>query len=157
MNARPIRRTSQVPRTTEVAVAAAAGLVALAAVVVAVIAEVAAESPNATICRVTRNSPRKKPRWIASRTMVRKASSFSTLLAQGQAPHILLLDVSGIINQVKHRYISRAIDQAVEDRSALVVIELDTPGGLLSSTRDIVQLLLDSPVPVAVYVSPPRR
>ena len=36
----------------------------------------------------------------------------------------------------------------------MVVIELDTPGGLLSSTRDIVQLLLDSPVPVAVYVSP---
>jgi membrane-bound serine protease (ClpP class) len=79
---------------------------------------------------------------------------FGPLLAQAQAPHILLLDVSGIINQVKHRYISRAIDQAVEDRSTLVVIELDTPGGLLSSTREIVQLLLESPVPVAVYVSP---
>ncbi|MBQ12304.1 MAG: hypothetical protein CMJ45_12245 [Planctomyces sp.] len=79
---------------------------------------------------------------------------FGPLLAQAQAPHILLVDVSGIINQVKHRYISRAIDQAVEDRSAMVVIELDTPGGLLSSTRDIVQLLLDSPLPVAVYVSP---
>lgn len=81
---------------------------------------------------------------------------FGPLLAQAQAqaPHILLLDVSGIINQVKHRYISRAIDQAVEDRSTMMVIELDTPGGLLSSTRDIVQLLLDSPVPVAVYVSP---
>ena len=79
---------------------------------------------------------------------------FGPLLAQAQAPHILLLDVNGIINPVKHRYIARALDQAVEDRSVMVVIELDTPGGLLSSTRDIVQLLLDSPVPVAVYVSP---
>ena len=76
------------------------------------------------------------------------------LAARAQAPHILLLNVSGIINPVKHRYISRAIEQAVEDRSAMVVIELDTPGGLLSSTRDIVQSLLDTPVPVAVYVSP---
>ena len=79
---------------------------------------------------------------------------FGPLLAQAQAPHILLLDVNGIINPVKHRYIARALDQAVEDRSVMVVIELDTPGGLLSSTRDIVQLLLDSPVPMAVYVSP---
>ncbi len=79
---------------------------------------------------------------------------FGPLLAQAQTPHILLLGVNGIINPVKHRYISRALDQAVEDRSVMVVIELDTPGGLLSSTRDIVQLLLDSPVPVAVYVSP---
>ena len=76
------------------------------------------------------------------------------LVARAQAPHVLLLDVSGIINPVKVRFISRAIEQAVEDRSTMVVIELDTPGGLLSSTREIVQLLLDSPVPVAVYVSP---
>ena len=79
---------------------------------------------------------------------------FGPLAAQAQAPHILLLDIAGIINPVKQRYISRAIDQAVEDRSTMVVIELDTPGGLISSTREIVQLLLDSPVPVAVYVSP---
>jgi len=79
---------------------------------------------------------------------------FGPLSAQAQVPHILLLDVNGIINPVKHGYISRALDQAVKDRSVMVVIELDTPGGLLSSTRDIVQLLLDSPVPVAVYVSP---
>ena len=79
---------------------------------------------------------------------------FGPLLAQAQTPHILLLDVNGIINPVKHRYISRALDQAMQDRSVMVVIELDTPGGLISSTRDIVQLLLDSPVPMAVYVSP---
>ena len=47
---------------------------------------------------------------------------FGPLLAQAQTPHILLLDVNGIINPVKHRYISRALDQAMEDRSVMVVI-----------------------------------
>ena len=41
------------------------------------------------------------------------------------------------------------------DQTRLLVIELDTPGGLLGSTRGIVELLLGSPIPVAVYVTPP--
>ena len=76
------------------------------------------------------------------------------LLAQSTGPHVLVMTVDGIINPVKERFISRAIDQAQEDGATLLVIELDTPGGLLSSTREIVELLLESPVPVAVYVSP---
>lgn len=75
-------------------------------------------------------------------------------LAQAQAPHILLLNVDGIINPVKERLIARTIRQAEEDGTTLVVIELDTPGGLLSSTRSIVEELLEARVPVAVYVSP---
>ena len=73
---------------------------------------------------------------------------------RAQAPHVLLLKVDGIINPVKERFISRALEQAEEDGATLVVIELDTPGGLLSSTRDIVTELLEARVPVAVYVSP---
>ena len=79
------------------------------------------------------------------------------LLAHAQGPippHALVMTVDGIINPVKVRFISRAIEQAQEDGSELLVIQLDTPGGLLSSTREIVQLLLESPVPVAVFVSP---
>ena len=74
--------------------------------------------------------------------------------AQSQGPHVLVLTVDGIINPVKERFISRAIRQAEEDQAALVIIQLDTPGGLLSSTREIVQELLEAEVPVAVYVSP---
>ena len=77
-----------------------------------------------------------------------------TSLAQDNVPHVLLLEVDGTINPVKDRFISRAIDKAVEDQAALVIIELDTPGGLLGATRKIVEGLLESPVPVAVYVSP---
>ena len=75
-------------------------------------------------------------------------------LAQSQGPHVMVLTVDGIINPVKERFISRAIRQAEEDQAALVIIQLDTPGGLLSSAREIVQELLEAEVPVAVYVSP---
>ena len=71
-----------------------------------------------------------------------------------QGPHALVMTVDGIINPVKERFISRAIDKAQRDGAALLIIQLDTPGGLLSSTREIVKLLLESPVPVAVFVSP---
>ena len=64
------------------------------------------------------------------------------------------MTVDGIINSVKEGFISRAIDQAEEDGAELLIIQLDTPGGLLSSTREIVELLLESPVPIAVFVSP---
>jgi len=73
---------------------------------------------------------------------------------QPNSPHALVMTVDGIINSVKEGFISRAIDQAEEDGAELLIIQLDTPGGLLSSTREIVKLLLESPVPVAVFVSP---
>ncbi|MCH8298185.1 MAG: nodulation protein NfeD [Chloroflexi bacterium] len=79
------------------------------------------------------------------------------VLARAQdpnTPHALVMTVDGIINHVKVRFIARAIEQAQEEGAALLIIQLDTPGGLLSSTRDIVELLLESPVPVAVFVSP---
>ncbi|MCH8989120.1 MAG: nodulation protein NfeD [Chloroflexi bacterium] len=79
------------------------------------------------------------------------------VLARAQdpnSPHALVMTVDGIINHVKVRFIARAIEQAQEEGAALLIIQLDTPGGLLSSTRDIVELLLESPVPVAVFVSP---
>ena len=75
-------------------------------------------------------------------------------LARAQASHVLVIKVTGTIDPVKERFISRAIRKAEEDRAVLLVIELDTPGGLFSSTRDIVEELLEAPVPVAVYVSP---
>jgi len=79
------------------------------------------------------------------------------LLARAQSPqgpHALVMTVDGIINPVKVRFISRAIEQAEQEGAELLIIQLDTPGGLLSSTREIVKLLLESPVPVAVFVSP---
>lgn len=75
-------------------------------------------------------------------------------LARAQAPHVLIATIDGTINPVKERFISRAVDRAVEDQATLLILELDTPGGLLNSTRKIVEELLESPVPMAVFVSP---
>lgn len=59
-----------------------------------------------------------------------------------------------IINPVVSEYILEAIEKAERDRSPALVIELDTPGGLLSSTRVIVKRMLNAKVPVIVYVAP---
>lgn len=77
-----------------------------------------------------------------------------TALAQTQAPHVLVTKVDGVINPVKERIIKRAIQRAEVDEATLLIIELDTPGGLLDSTRSIVEDMLATNVPTVVYVSP---
>lgn len=67
---------------------------------------------------------------------------------------VYLIKVDGAIGPSAVQYIDRGIHLASEDGAACLVIQLDTPGGLLSSTKIIVQQLLTSPLPVVVYVSP---
>jgi membrane-bound serine protease (ClpP class) len=70
------------------------------------------------------------------------------------AEHVSLIRIDGAIGPATAGYIARAIDQAEEDQSQCLIIELDTPGGLLDSTKTIVQKFLGSSVPVVVYVAP---
>jgi membrane-bound serine protease (ClpP class) len=77
--------------------------------------------------------------------------------AQPSAPgraSIALLNLEGVISPVTVRLIELAIDRAQADRAPMLVIQLDTPGGLERSMRAIVQRILNAPVPVAVYVGP---
>ena len=79
------------------------------------------------------------------------------ILARAQnsdTPHVLVITVDGIINSVKERFISRALEKAQYEGSTALIIQLDTPGGLLGPTREIVGLLLESPLPVSVFVYP---
>jgi membrane-bound serine protease (ClpP class) len=62
--------------------------------------------------------------------------------------------VKGTINPASADYVVSAIEQAEREGAALLIVELDTPGGILSSAQDIVQALLDADVPIAVFVSP---
>ena len=67
---------------------------------------------------------------------------------------VKVVQARGTINPTLADYLSRAIDQAETEGAAALVIELDTPGGLDSSMRQIVQRILASNVPVMVYVAP---
>ena len=78
----------------------------------------------------------------------------STNPVLGNEPHVLIIDIDGAIEPLTADHIARGIDKARDDGASLVVIRLDTPGGLVDSTREIVERLLEAPVPVAVYVSP---
>ncbi len=67
---------------------------------------------------------------------------------------VYLVTVNGSINPASAQYIHDALAEAGEDGAGLFVLKLDTPGGLLSSTRSIVSDFLSSDIPIVVYVSP---
>jgi len=67
---------------------------------------------------------------------------------------VVVISVKGTIVPVIADYIDKGISRAEDANAAVCVIELDTPGGLLSSTEDIVQKIMNAHVPVVVYVSP---
>ena len=62
--------------------------------------------------------------------------------------------IDGAIGPATASYVSRSVDEAKSKRAQCLVIQLNTPGGLLDSTRVIVQKLLGSQIPVVVYVAP---
>ncbi len=77
-----------------------------------------------------------------------------TFITSLSSADIIVIKADGIVNPVMSEFISKSIDDAAENNSELVVIELDTPGGLDTSMRAIVKKIISSEVPVAVHVSP---
>lgn len=67
---------------------------------------------------------------------------------------IIVIKAEGVVNPVMSEFISGNIDEAVNEKANVLVIELDTPGGLDASMRDIIKKIIASEVPVIVYVSP---
>ena len=66
-----------------------------------------------------------------------------------------LLEINGPIGPATSHYVVRGLDAAQRSGARLVILEIDTPGGLDSAMRDIIRAILASPVPVVGYVSPP--
>ncbi len=75
-------------------------------------------------------------------------------VAQAAAGPVMVLEVDGVINPFTARYLERGLRLANRRGVQAVIITLNTPGGLESSMREMMHLLLDSPVPVVVYVTP---
>ena len=70
------------------------------------------------------------------------------------AQKLVSLVIDGSINPASASFIERGLKKAIKDSARGLLIQLNTPGGLLKSTRVIVGAILDAPVPVIVYVAP---
>jgi membrane-bound serine protease (ClpP class) len=79
-----------------------------------------------------------------------------TLGVSGSSPQPVVdsVRVDGIIGPATARYVLRGLDRAVHDGAQALLVELDTPGGLMKSMDDITKAMLNSPMPVVVYVYP---
>src|SRR3954466_2850700 len=78
------------------------------------------------------------------------------LLWTGQllAAQVAVVPIEGAIGPATADFARRAIEHAATDGTQLVVLRIDTPGGLDSSMREIIKAILASPVPVAAFVAP---
>ena len=79
--------------------------------------------------------------------------SGTTGQCQDKGP-IFYIEVDGIINPATAKFITDSIDQASKEGGQCLIIELDTPGGLMDSMRNIVKKILASNIPIIVYVAP---
>ncbi len=74
--------------------------------------------------------------------------------ASARASRVVTVAVDGVVHPVTREIITHAIDQAEREGAALLLLRLNTPGGMADATREIVERLVASPVPVASYVAP---
>ncbi len=95
----------------------------------------------------------RRGRVLAWLLLAALSGSLGLVWADGGEP-VWLLTVRSTINPAVSDYVEKELTSAAEQGVSCVILELDTPGGLDTAMRDIVQAILNSPVPVVVYVSP---
>src|SRR5215211_4986575 len=64
------------------------------------------------------------------------------------------IELTGTIDPATQQWLGRALDDAADEGAEVAIIRIDTPGGLDSSTREMVQDIIEAPMPVIAYVSP---
>ena len=70
------------------------------------------------------------------------------------AAKVIVVDVDGVVHPITTEIVSSAIARAKQENAALLVVRLNTPGGLMEAMRETIQQIVSSPVPVATYVAP---
>jgi membrane-bound serine protease (ClpP class) len=83
-----------------------------------------------------------------------QSSPQTDISAESADRRAILLDLQGPIGPATVEFLTDSLEEATARNAELVIIRMDTPGGLDASTRDIVKAILNSPVPVATYVAP---
>jgi membrane-bound serine protease (ClpP class) len=74
--------------------------------------------------------------------------------AMAGEPKYALLKLKGSVNPVMAKFLAESIERAPKEGASFIVIQMDTPGGLMDSMRSIIQAILASPLPVVVYTYP---
>ncbi|HEX2495048.1 MAG TPA: nodulation protein NfeD [Steroidobacter sp.] len=94
--------------------------------------------------------------WLALLTMAAIGTTFGAAEKSDvdRTNTALLLTIHDAIGPATSSFFLRTLDEARERNARLVILELDTPGGLDSAMREMIQAILASPIPVAIYVSP---
>src|SRR6185312_4853977 len=82
------------------------------------------------------------------------AAAAAQVGSAGEPARVVALQIAREIDPVMAEYIDGSIDEANRTGAALILMTMDTPGGLDASMREIIQHILDSRAPVAVYVAP---
>src|SRR3984885_15452700 len=77
-----------------------------------------------------------------------------TFAGLGQQPRVVLIKINDTIQPISADYMERGLDAAAAQHASAILIEINTPGGLLDSMRQMVSKIIASPVPVIVYVAP---
>lgn len=77
-----------------------------------------------------------------------------TVRVAAQTNQVVVLHLDDTIQPISQDYVKRGIDKAAQLHAQAILVEMDTPGGLLDSMRAMVGTILESPVPVIVYVAP---
>ena len=77
---------------------------------------------------------------------------FSSVFAQ--ADDVWVIEVNGGIGPATSDYLTREIEQAHDEQAKLIILKMNTPGGLDSSMRDIIRSITTSPIPIATWVGP---
>ena len=99
------------------------------------------------------------PRWYIDSALRLQALTAAFALLAGataaaSAQKVVAVDIDAIVHPITVEIVGRAIEQAKQEHAALVLVRINTPGGLMDAMREIIQEIVASPVPVVTYVTP---